>query len=90
MASAIEEYRELRRQLEYVRWACLGHESQQEDDLLDSMDVIWSRLTGDEVVLVESDPPMTAPTCPVTRVRELIDVDVQADDQPPRALQEAA
>lgn len=90
MASVMEEYRELRRQLEYLRWTSLGHESQEEDDLLDRMDRVWERLTADEIVLLESDPPIIAPIHPVGRVRELVDVDVQADDQPPRVLKEVA
>ena len=56
MSEALAKYRRFRETLVRVRWIHRGLESQEEDDLLEKMDGVWSRLSADEQAEVSAEP----------------------------------
>ena len=58
----IPQYRELRNRLFRIRWSHLGHESDEEDQLLDVMDAVWEELTAGERDQLNEEPALPAPT----------------------------
>ena len=78
MASILEMYFEIHREMMHVRFMRQGAESIEEDSLLDRLDGVWMRLTDDErehVNCVASGLPDPAHDSPAHRV-SLVDVDV--------------
>ena len=56
MSEAVEAYRRLENRLVRVRWSRGGAESEEEDDLLDQMDIAWSRLSPQEEAQLNAEP----------------------------------
>ena len=61
MSEAFEKYRRLQDKLIWIRRQYLGHESDEEDTLLEEMDGVWWSLTGDERAAVSADQRGASP-----------------------------
>lgn len=48
LSKELAEYRQLEDKLKDIRLAHLGAESPEEDELLDTMDVAWARLSAED------------------------------------------
>jgi len=78
--SPVEAYFAGIRCLNLIRLRNNDEDSQEEDDKLDELDVLWYRMTGEEIKHVELllgyEPPAGS--------RRLADVDVFSHEGPPR------
>lgn len=57
MPSNIEQYRQMENELQYIRLINGQEESDEEDSLLDSMDLVWRNMNKSERQAVNQDPP---------------------------------
>lgn len=48
MSDALQQHRDLERELIYIRWKYAGLESEEEDSILDAMEDIWYELSEEE------------------------------------------
>ena len=60
--NALQRYHDLQKRLVHIRWCHLGHESDEEDQLLDLMDEVWEKLTAGERDQLNEEPALPAPT----------------------------
>ncbi len=77
MSEALTEYRKLLKKLSWIRWAHLGHNSEEEDAHLEAMDEVWWQLTDEEREMVSTEPSRQDPIQPATTDPQMIDLDVQ-------------
>ena len=52
MSEAFERYRDLERDLIYVRWQHAGFETEEEENILDAMEKVWYELSEKEQQLL--------------------------------------
>jgi len=76
LSESFEKYRRLQDKLIWIRWQHLGHESDEEDALLEEMDGVWWSLTGDERAVVSADQRGASPIKDRPKGARLVDVDV--------------
>lgn len=73
---AFDRYRLLSHHLAYTRWVHDGHESKEEDEIMEEKDVLWEQLTEAQRDEIHKTPP-------ITRIQ--VDVDkVAHPESPPR------
>ncbi len=87
--NAYVEYVELMKKLVHVRWLNQGHDSAEEDEILDAMDPLWWKLTEEERGRVNNDPLHESLLTPVPQLEEHL-VESTAEEiaagAPPRNL----
>jgi len=93
MAEALNRYRELHRQLIWVRWLNQGADSPEEEVLLERMDKVWWELSEEEKALLDKKPCTSL--LPEDRIpaghRAYVDQDPATNrGGPPKSLQEVA
>jgi len=76
MSEALGRYRRLQEQLSWIRWKHIGHESAEEDALLEEMDGAWWGLTGEERQSISAEPPRTDLVQDSRNTLVLVDVNV--------------
>ncbi len=72
-------YERLWSKLVRIRWIHGGLESPEEDDILDQMDEVWSRLTSEEQVQMSAKPSRSLLRIEVRKPARAL-VDVAEDD----------
>ena len=77
MSDTFEQYRRLQDKLLWIRWMHLGHESDEEDMLLEEMDGVWWSLTVDERKSISAEPSRADLIQEQQKAPVLIDVDVK-------------
>lgn len=84
MSEVLEKYREMQKKLSWIRWAHLGHESEEEDSLLELMDEVWWELSEEERQVISAEPSRLDPITPVSPDFSLEDIDIQTHPGPVR------
>jgi hypothetical protein len=85
MSEALAKYRRLENELVRIRWIHRGLESPEEDDILEKMDVAWSRLSAEEHAAVSAEPVRSLLRERPLPTRTVVDEDVWAyRELPPR------
>lgn len=85
-SDALCSYRKLQLRLAHLRLIHLGHESPEEDALLEQMDATWWNMTSSERGVISQEPPLDAPICPIPGSPPLVDVDIDTEPGPVRRL----
>ena len=88
--SKLEEYRNLQKQLMWIRWTHQGHDSDEEDTHLDLMDEAWWKLTDKDRNLISSEPPLRDFSKDDPIESEMIDVDPVEHSGPVRKTRKKA
>ncbi len=79
MSEDFKKYRDLQKKLTWIRWSHLGHESDEEDALLDEMDVVWWKLSDPERAKISSEPSRKDPLTSANLDVNIVDVDVETE-----------
>jgi hypothetical protein len=85
MSEALAGYRRLEEELVRLRWIHRGLESPEEDDILEKMDGVWSRLSAEEQAQVNAEPVRSLLREGHPTTRTMVDEDVWIyQELPPR------
>ncbi|HEY3320474.1 MAG TPA: hypothetical protein VGP72_08410 [Planctomycetota bacterium] len=76
MSDALEGYRQLQDKLSWVRWTHLGHDSDEEDAVLDEMDGVWWSLSEEERRSISAEPPRADLIQGEQKTTSVVDVDI--------------
>ncbi len=75
MSEAMTKYRALQKRLTMSRWLHGGYESEEEDQILDEMDVVWYEMAISERDTISAEPSrndLIRPAEQVIRVRDVV------------------
>ncbi len=90
MSEALAKYRSLEDELVRIRWIHRGAESPEEDELLEKMDAVWSRLSAEDQAAVSAEPIRSLVRESPLPIRTVVDEDVWVDRELPPRRKEAA
>lgn len=90
MSEALDRYRALENELVRIRWIQRGAESPEEDEILENMDVVWSRLSKEDQVVVSAEPARSLVRKSPLLTRTVVDEDVWVYRELPPRRKEAA
>ena len=84
MPDALARYSRLQEELVWIRTIHLGHESQEEDVILDRMDEVWQNLTVEERRGFSATPSRSLTRAEPPSISDLIDIDIGKTPGPVR------
>ncbi|MBK8253215.1 MAG: hypothetical protein IPK82_11185 [Polyangiaceae bacterium] len=90
MSEALDTYRCLENELVRIRWIHRGAESPEEDEHLEKMDAVWSRLSPEDQALASAEPVRSLVRESPIPTRTVVDEDVWVFRELPPRRKEAA
>ena len=90
MTEVLARYRCLENELVRIRWVHRGAESPEEDELLEKMDAVWSRLSAEDQAIASAEPIRSLVRESPLPIRMVLDEDVWVHRElPPRRKEDA-
>jgi hypothetical protein len=86
----LARYRCLENELVRIRWVHRGAESPEEDELLEKMDAVWSRLSAEDQAIASAEPIRSLVRESPLPIRMVLDEDVWVHRELPPRRKEAA